>query len=140
MKDIAKILLIAIPFAWLATISLNFLSQLGLGSLLVDSLSIRGYWPVTLTFYAEEFLYAFLTVIPYVGLIYFFVPNKKPLTVVTAIIAYILFTFLFCFQKEQHLTPCLFTLVQSAHIAVYAAIMIVFSFLGSVWGRGKPAK
>ena len=138
MKDIAKILLIAIPFAWLATISLNFLSQLGLGSLLVDSLSIRGYWPVTLTFYAEEFLYAFLTVIPYVGLIYFFVPNKKPLTVVTAIIAYILFTFLFCFQKE-HLTPCIFTLVQSAHIAVYAAIIIVFLLVDSIWGKRESA-
>lgn len=139
MKDIAKILLITLPFSWLAAISLSFLSQLGLGSWLVDSLSIRGYWPVTLTFYAEDFLNALLTVTPYVGLVYFFLPNKKPLTVATAIFGYILFTFLFCFYTEQHLTPCLFTLVQSAHIAIYAAIIVVFAFVDSVWGREKSA-
>ena len=140
MKDVAKILLIALPFSWLAGISLGFLSELSLGLWLVDSTSIRGYWPITLIFYAEDFLNALLTVIPYVGLVYFFVPNKKPLTVATSIFGYILFTFLFCFHKEQHITPCLFTLVQSAHIAVYAAIIVVFALVDSVWDKSKLAQ
>ena len=77
MKDTAKILLIALPFSWLIGISISFSSQLGLGIWLVDSLSIRGYWPVTITFYAEDFFNALLSVMPYIGLVYFFVPNKK---------------------------------------------------------------
>lgn len=139
MKDTAKILLIALPLSWLIGISLNFLSQLGLGIWLVDSLSLRGYWPVTIIFYAEDFFNALLSVIPYIGLVYFFVPNKKPLTVATAILAYMLFTFLFCFHKEQHLTPCIFTLVQSANVTVYAAIYIVFALLDSIWGKSQSA-
>ena len=128
MKDIAKILLIALPFSWLASVSIGFLSQLGLGVWLVDTLSLRGYWPVTIIFYAEDIFNALLTVIPYVVLIYFFVRNTKPLTVATAILGYILFTFLLCFYKE-HLTACIFTLVQSANIAVYVSIMMVFAFI-----------
>ncbi len=46
-----------------------------------------------------------------------------------AILCYALFTFLLCFQKE-HLTACLFTLLQSANIAVYVAIFLLFEVLG----------
>jgi hypothetical protein len=140
MKDTAKILLIALPFSWFAGISISYLGQLGIGIWLLDTLSIKGYWPVTLIFYVEDFLNALLTVIPYVGLIYFSVSNNKLLTVTTSIFAYVLFTFLLCYHKEQHLTPCLFTLVQSAHIAVYAAIIVVFALFDGIWGKSKSAQ
>ena len=139
MKQLAKIFLIAIPFAWLASISLSFFSQLGLGTWLVDSLSIRGYWPVSITFYAEEFFSALLTMIPYVGLVYFFVRNNRALTVATAIFAYMFFTLLFIFQKES-LTASIFTLVQSANLSVYAAIFLLFAVFDSIWGQRKSSE
>lgn len=134
MKDIIKIFLIALPFSSLASYGLNFINQLGLGVWLVESLSIRGFWPVSIAFYVEDIISALITVIPYVGLIYYFVRNKKLLTITTAIIAYILFTFLFLYQKES-LTGSFFTLMQSENIAVYVAIIPIFILVDSIFNN-----
>ena len=136
MKNTIIILLSALPFSWLASIVLSLLNQLGLGFWLIENLSISGYWPVNIVFYIESFLSALLVVAPYVLVILWLVPANKYGNVITAILAYVLFTFLLCFQKE-HLTACLFTLVQSSHIAVYLAIFILFEISLKFLPKGR---
>ena len=127
MKNTIKILLLALPFSWLASVVLPFFNQLGLGFWLIEQLSIAGYWPVNIVFYSESFFSALLLMAPYVLVIVWLVSvnTNKYTNIITAILAYALFIFLLCFQKE-HLTACLFTLVQSNHIAVYLAIFVLF--------------
>lgn len=137
MKDTVKIFIIALPFSWFASISLPFLHQLGLGVWLVETLSIRGYWPVSVAFYVEDLLSAAITALPFIGLVFFLTAKNKPTTTTATLFAYMFFTFLLCFQKES-LTACLFTLVQSANIAVYAAIILLFSLLKIKFGQGEP--
>ena len=134
MKNVLKILILALPFAWFASISLPFLNGLGVGVTLVDVLSIKGYWAVTLIFYFEEFISALLVTTPYAALVLLLVKRNTALVTATAIVGYALFTFLLCFQKE-HLTPCLFTLVQSANVSVYAAIFVLLSVFDKVFSQ-----
>ena len=139
MKDMAKIFLIALPFSWLASIALPFLNQLGIGIWMVETFSIRGYWPVNFAFYMDDLLAALLVTAPYVGMIFLFIPNNKFLTVSTALFAYMLFTFLLCIQVES-IKACFYTLLQSADVAVYAAIMMMFTVLSYVWEQRKKAQ
>lgn len=136
MKEAIKIFLIALPFAWLAPYSINFLNQFGFGIWLVETLSIRGFWPVSIAFYIEDLISALITLIPYIGLIYFFIPNKKPLTVTLTVVAYMLFTFLFLFQKESF-TASFFTMLQSANIAAYLAIIGTFALMDKIFRKNK---
>ncbi len=124
MKDTIKIFSLALPFAFLASISLPFFNQLGGGFWLIEQLSIQGYWPVNIVFYIEYFFSAVLTTLIYAAAIIFLVPRYRYLNTLTAILAYALFTFLLCFRQE-HLTACLFTLLQGTHIAVYIAIFLL---------------
>lgn len=136
MKDTIKIIFIALPFAWISSVSLPYLNQLGFGVWLVENLSIRGYWPVSIAFYVEDFFSALITSTPFIGLIFLLTEKNKPVTTTVTISAYMLFTFLLCFQKES-LTGCIFTLVQSANIAVYGVIILLFSLLNKFFSPNK---
>jgi hypothetical protein len=129
IKDNMKIIILALPFAWLASIILPFFHALGWSIWIVETLNIQGYWPINIVFYAENLLIALITAMPYVGIIFLLMSNKKHLHIITAVLSYSLFTFLLCFQQE-HLTACFFTLVQSIHIALYLAIFLLFKTIG----------
>ena len=134
MKDTIKILLIALPFSLITTYCITFIKQLGFGSWLVESLSIRGFWPVSIAFYIEDFLSALITIIPYVGLVYFLVKNKRFLTIFTSIMAYIIFTFLFLFlYQNESVTGTFYTLIQSSYMSVYLAIISMFLLIEKVF-------
>ncbi len=131
MKDSIIIFSIALPFSWLSPHVLNFFKQFGLGVWLVESVALRGYWPVSIAFYVEDFVGALLMVIPYIGLVYFLVQNTKYRTAATAVFAYMLFSFLLYSQRESF-TGSLYTLMQSSNVAVYVAIFLVCALLQNV--------
>ncbi len=128
IKNLIKTLLIALPFTWLASHILLLLNNLEWGVWLVETLSVQGYWPVTIAFYLEDFFIALILGLPYVALVLWLIPHNHYATMITSVLAYALFTFLLCFQKE-HLTACLFTLLQSSNITMYLAIVLLFELL-----------